>query len=104
MRPGSWPHPSTRGEDAAPQDEGRLATASRDPSFRERARWLDMQREGIGLVAGARIDLGNERIMAGDVTIRMTGEPLDDLPARRHVADVVDDRKRTTFLQVGVIM
>ena len=34
----------------------------------------------------------------------MAGEPFDDFPALRHVADIVDDRKRAALLQIGVVM
>ena len=34
----------------------------------------------------------------------MAGEPLDDFPTLRHVADIVDDRKRAAALQIGVVM
>src|SRR5689334_22933488 len=60
----------------------------------ERSRRRQMQRKRIDLVAGARIDLAHDRIVTRDETIGMTGQPLDDFPALRHVADIVDNRKR----------
>jgi hypothetical protein len=63
-----------------------------------------MQRERIDLVARAWIDFRDERIMAGDEAIRMAGEALNNLPALRHVADIVDDRKRAALVQIGVVM
>src|ERR1700761_7404080 len=68
---------------------GRLTRLLHEP-----ARRVEMQREGIDLVTGARIDLGHDRIMAWDETIGMTGQPLDGFPPCRHVPDIVDDRKR----------
>ena len=63
-----------------------------------------MQGEGIDLVAGARIDLAHDWIMAGDEAVGMTGETFDDLPALHHVADIVDDRKRAALVQIGVVV
>ena len=63
-----------------------------------------MQGIGIDLVAGARVDLAHDRIMPGNEAIGMAGETLDDLPSARHVADIVDDRKRAPPMQVGIIM
>lgn len=45
-----------------------------------------MQRERIDLVAGARIDLADDRVVTGNEAIGMTGQSLDGLPALRHVA------------------
>src|SRR5205085_6417589 len=72
--------------------------------FYERARRRKMQRIGVDLVAGARIDFGHDRVMAGNEAVGMPREPLDDFPARCHVADIVDDRKRAPFLQVRIVM
>ena len=63
-----------------------------------------MQGERIDLVAGARIDFGHHRIVAGDEAVRMAGEPLDGAPALRHVPDIVEDGKRTPLVQVGIIV
>src|ERR1700741_1734122 len=53
-----------------------------------------MQGKSIDLVAGARVDFGHDRIVAGDEAVGVAREALDGLPASDHVADVVDDRKR----------
>src|SRR5947207_1313350 len=50
----------------------------------ERTRRRQMQRKRIYFVAGARIDLAHDWIMAGDEAIGVAGKPLDDIPARRH--------------------
>src|SRR3981189_1498356 len=63
-----------------------------------------MEREGIGLVAGARIDFGHDRIVPGDDAVGMAGETLRDFPALEHVAEIVDDRKRTAAVHVAVVM
>jgi hypothetical protein len=63
-----------------------------------------MQGIGIDLVAGARINLGDQRIVAGNDAIRMAGKPLDDFPALAHIADVVDNRKRAAAMQIAVVM
>ncbi len=63
-----------------------------------------MQGIRIHLVAGARIDLGHDRIVPGDAAVGLAGEALDDFPAQAHVADIVDDRKRAAAMHVGVIM
>src|SRR6478735_11548227 len=70
----------------------------------ERTRRCQMQCERIDLVAGARIDLAHDRIVAGNEAIGVAGEPLDDFPTLRHIADVVDDRERAALLQIGVVM
>src|SRR3981081_1083642 len=41
--------------------------------LRERTRWLQVQRVGVDLVAGARIDLGHDRIVAGDDAVGVAG-------------------------------
>src|SRR5258705_10079469 len=72
--------------------------------FHERARWLHMQRIGVDLVAGARIDFGHDRIVPGDDAVGMAGKTLDDFPSLEHVAEIIDDRKRTAAMHVGVVM
>src|SRR3981189_503193 len=53
-----------------------------DPALlHKRSRRRQMQRKGIDLVAGARIDLAHDRIVAGDEAIGMAGELFHDLPA-----------------------
>src|SRR5258708_40195927 len=81
-----------------------IAISRRAPLFGEGARRGEMQREGIDLVAGARIDFRDDRIVPRDEAIGVAGEALDDLPALRHVPDIVDDRKRAALLQIGVIV
>src|SRR5689334_14925022 len=80
------------------------AVIASQPLFDERPRRRLVQGPRIDLVAGARIDFGDNRIMPGDEAIRMAGETLDGLPSRHHVADVVDDRKRAPAVQIGVVM
>src|SRR4051812_24606086 len=58
------------------------------------SRWRQMQRVSIDLVAGARIEFGDERVVSGDGAVRMSGEAFDDLPAFHHVAEIVQDRER----------
>src|ERR1700737_117787 len=61
--------------------------------FHERTRWLQVQRIGIDLVAGARIDFGHDRVVPGDDAIGMSGKTLDDFPPLEHVAAFFIDRK-----------
>jgi hypothetical protein len=63
-----------------------------------------MQGKGVDLIAGARIDLGDNRIVTGDDAVGMAGEPLDGFPACAHLSDIVDDRKRAAAMHVGVIV
>src|ERR1700722_18486388 len=72
--------------------------------FDERARGLQVQGKCIDLVAGARIDRGDFRIVARDDAIGMTSQPLDGFPALAHVADVIDDRKWAAAMQIAVEM
>jgi len=72
--------------------------------FRKRSRRRLVQCPGIDLVAGARVDLGHNRIVAGDETIGVAREALDGLPAHGHVAHIINDRKRAAPLQIGVVM
>src|SRR6266404_5821099 len=74
------------------------------PLFHERARWLHVQRIGVDLVVGARIDFGHDRIVPGDDAVGMAGKTLDDFPSLEHVAEIIDDRKRTAAMHVGVVM
>ena len=60
-----------------------------------------MKCEGIGLVAGARVEFGDQRIVARNDAIGMTGETFDNLPALAHVADVINDRKRAAAMQIA---
>src|SRR5664279_4314235 len=78
-------------------------TFSPAPSlFHERARRRQMQGKRIGLVAGARIDFGDDRIVPGDDAVGMAGEALDRLPADAHLTEIVHDRKRTAPMQIAV--
>src|ERR1700716_3592717 len=72
--------------------------------LRERTRWLQVQRVGVDLVAGARIDLGHDRIVAGDDAVGVAGEALNGIPALEHVAEIIEDRKRAAAMHVGVVM
>src|SRR3978361_2217985 len=73
--------------------DGQAQYARESPGlFHERARRDQMQREGVDLVAGTRIDLGDDRIVAGNDAVGMAGQALDGFPADAPVADTVDDR------------
>src|SRR5216684_9089641 len=74
------------------------------PLFHERARWLRVQRIGVDLVAGARIDFGHDRIVPGDNAVGMAGKTPNDIPALEHVAEIIENRKRTAAMHVGIIM
>src|SRR6266404_9361367 len=63
------------------------------PLFHGRARWLHVQRIGVDVVAGARIDFGHDRIVAGDDAVGMAGKPRYHVPALHHVAEIIEDRK-----------
>src|SRR6202040_1970289 len=47
-----------------------------------------MQRESVDLVAAARIEFCDQRIVPGNDAVRVAGQALDGFPARAHVADV----------------
>src|ERR1700722_3963198 len=51
------------------------------PPFDERTRWGEVQGERADLVAGARIDLADDRIVPGDDAVNMSGETLHGIPA-----------------------
>src|SRR6476660_3530803 len=72
--------------------------------FHKRARRLQVQRIGVDLVAGARIDLGHDRIVPGDDAVGMASETRHDVPPLEHVAEIVENRKRALAMHVGVIM
>jgi hypothetical protein len=63
-----------------------------------------MQREGIDLVAGARIEFGDQRVVPGNNAVGMAGEPLDGFLPLTHIANVVDDRERAAAMQIAVEM
>ena len=63
-----------------------------------------MQCVRIHLIAGARIDFGHDRIVPGDDTVGIAGQPCRDIPALEHVADIINDRERHAAMHVAVVM
>ncbi len=63
-----------------------------------------MQREGVDLVAGARVEFGDQRVVTWNDAIGVPGQPLDGFPPRTHVADIVDDRKRAAAMEIAIEM
>src|SRR3984957_6864313 len=85
-------------------DHGELPSRHRMNLLCKGARRRLMQRKGVDLVAGARIELCDQRIMARNDPVGMAGQAFDGFPALTHVADIVDDRKRAAAMEIAVEM
>src|SRR3984885_2877838 len=95
---------AARGETWKAADHGERVSFHRKNLFCKGTRWRLMQREGVDLVAGARIELCHQRIMPRDDAIGMAGQTLDGFPPRAHNANDIADRTRVAAMEIAVEM
>ena len=63
-----------------------------------------MQRKCVERVAGARVDFADDRIVPRNNPVRIARKARHGLPADAHIAKIIDDRKGTAPMHVGVVM